>query len=432
LIAAGKTFVGYSEDQPSAGSQVETSGGYAKKHNPWSDFTNVPTNDNQPFTAFPSNYSTLPTVSIVVPNLTDDMHDGTVRQGDSWLQTNLSAYATWAKANNSLLIVTWDEDDGSQSNQIPTIFYGPQVVTGKYGEYVDHFGLLRTLEDMYALPHAGASASATPIQDVWQVSVSPADVVTATTSPQNITLKQDTDHQHIDWTMGSSTGQLPITDSNGLSITVSGSGNILTLNNANGDTLPALMNLTGSFTMKGLQGSNPLAGTTLNLNKSTIYISYAGPTSDPLATIRGYLKNGYNSGAWNGKATSSTGAINSASAAANAAHTTAVGYVDSASGHIVGQPANTIELKYTLYGDTRLAGTVGFNDFTRVTQHYNQTSGGTWDTGDFNYDGSVNSADFTLLTRNYNTTLGSQASPAIVAQYPSTVATPARRTRRRG
>src|ERR1700680_2861749 len=63
---------------------------------------------------------------------------------------------------------------------------------------------------------------------------------------------------------------------------------------------------------------------------------------------------------------------------------------------------NTIELKHTLYGDTPLTGTVGFNDLTRLTQHYNQTTGGTWDTGDFNYDGSVNSSDLTLLTQHYH------------------------------
>jgi hypothetical protein len=48
-----------------------------------------------------------------------------------------------------------------------------------------------------------------------------------------------------------------------------------------------------------------------------------------------------------------------------------------------------------------------------MTQHWNQSVGGTWDTGDFNYDGSVNTADFTLMTRTYNTGLGSQAAPAV-------------------
>ena len=35
---------------------------------------------------------TLPTISFVIPNLNDDMHDGTISQADTWLQNNLGAY----------------------------------------------------------------------------------------------------------------------------------------------------------------------------------------------------------------------------------------------------------------------------------------------------------------------------------------------------
>jgi acid phosphatase len=43
------------------------------------------------------------------------LHDGTIKQGDDWLKNNINAYAQWAKTNNSLLIVTWDEDDSAHS-----------------------------------------------------------------------------------------------------------------------------------------------------------------------------------------------------------------------------------------------------------------------------------------------------------------------------
>ena len=43
LIAAGGSFIGYSEDLPAPGSTVCTSGAYARKHNPWVNFsTSVP------------------------------------------------------------------------------------------------------------------------------------------------------------------------------------------------------------------------------------------------------------------------------------------------------------------------------------------------------------------------------------------------------
>jgi hypothetical protein len=186
LLAAGKSFTGYAEDLPAVGSTVEISGNYARRHNPWVDWQGasanaIPANDNQPFSSFPTNaagYAALPTVSFVVPNVVDDMHNGadpaTIIQGDTWLKTNLDGYAQWAKTNNSLLIVTYDEDNDFDLNRITTIFVGQMVQPGQYSEYVDHFTVLRTLEDMYGLPYAGASvttkptdATTTPITDAW-------------------------------------------------------------------------------------------------------------------------------------------------------------------------------------------------------------------------------------------------------------------------
>jgi len=176
LVGAGLTFGGYSEGLPSVGSTACTSGRYARKHNPWVNFTNIPTADNLPFTSFPTDYSTLPTVSFVVPDLCNDMHDCTIATGDGWLQSNLSAYAQWATTHNSLLIVTFDEDDGSGGNNIATLFYGQPVRTGTYAEHIDHFDVLRTIEDMYGLPYAGAAATSTPITDVWTSNPSPVTV----------------------------------------------------------------------------------------------------------------------------------------------------------------------------------------------------------------------------------------------------------------
>ena len=169
LLAAGDTFKGYSEGLPSTGSQTCTSGEYASKHSPWVNFTNVPAADQLPFSSFPSssNYASLPTVSFVIPNLNDDMHNGTIAEANTWLKSNLSAYATWAEKNNSLLIVQWDEDDYTENNQIPTIIVGQSVVPGKYSETINHYNLLATIEQMYGLSEVGSSSGATPITDIW-------------------------------------------------------------------------------------------------------------------------------------------------------------------------------------------------------------------------------------------------------------------------
>jgi len=173
LIAAGDTFAGYSESMPSSGYTGCTVGAYARKHNPWVDFASVPAADNRTFAAFPHDFNTLPTVAFVVPNLLNDMHDGTVARADGWLRTNLNAYAQWAKTHDSELIVTWDEDDNSADNHIPTLMVGAHVKPGSYAERIDHYSVLRTLEDLYGLPHAGASAQAAPITDAFAASVAP-------------------------------------------------------------------------------------------------------------------------------------------------------------------------------------------------------------------------------------------------------------------
>jgi phosphatidylinositol-3-phosphatase len=168
LISASRTFIGYSESMPSDGYTGCTSGQYARKHNPWVNFTNVPSSSNLRFSRFPTNYGTLPSVSFVVPNLCNDMHDCSISTGDTWLKNNIDGYAQWAKANNSLLILTFDEDDHSQSNQIPTVFFGQHVKVGNYSEHITHYNVLRTIEDAFGLPCVANSCSATPITDTWQ------------------------------------------------------------------------------------------------------------------------------------------------------------------------------------------------------------------------------------------------------------------------
>lgn len=169
LNAAGKTFKGYSEELPSVGSLVCTSNEYARKHAPWTDFSTGKSTDNLPFSYFPSsNFASLPKVSFVIPDLLNDMHDGSIQQGDAWLQQHLLNYVTWARNNNSLLILTFDEDDSSAGNHILTLFVGPMVKPGKYTETIHHYNVLRTIEQMYKLPYLGQAATATPITDVWK------------------------------------------------------------------------------------------------------------------------------------------------------------------------------------------------------------------------------------------------------------------------
>ncbi len=177
LTAAGFSFAGFSEEIETAGAtdwadydpHSATHPGiyYRRKHNPWANWVAkvfpLPANQltstvNRAFAQFPADFTQLPTVSFVIPNQLHDMHDGSRKQGDEWLRDNLNDYAVWARTNNSLLIITWDEDDYDEDNQIPTIFHGAGLRDGTTvnGTWTLH-NLLRTLEDMYATTHAGSA-----------------------------------------------------------------------------------------------------------------------------------------------------------------------------------------------------------------------------------------------------------------------------------
>jgi phosphatidylinositol-3-phosphatase len=213
------TFTGYAEDLPSEKLSCcsrEPGSYYARKHSPWLDFLDVPeTNpDGSPTTVKfdpefwrhkedTQRFSPLPTVSVVIPNLINDMHslqehaprktwlEGSkrqemlgrlVNQGDVWLRESLADYVEYVmkEENNSILIITWDEDSNGRGckhpcptvppdNHIATIFVGAKVKSGyRSNVQYTHYNLLRTILDMYDLPLIGGSQRAEPITDIWK------------------------------------------------------------------------------------------------------------------------------------------------------------------------------------------------------------------------------------------------------------------------
>ncbi|WP_326791751.1 NPCBM/NEW2 domain-containing protein [Streptomyces sp. NBC_00841] len=124
------------------------------------------------FPTTPDGFAKLPTVSFYVGNGQQSMHDGTIAQGDAFVKNTFDSYIQWAKTHNSLFVLTWDEDDFTPANHIPTIMVGPMAKAGEYSEKVNHYNVLRTLLDMYGLDHINytADADVSTITDVWDTS----------------------------------------------------------------------------------------------------------------------------------------------------------------------------------------------------------------------------------------------------------------------
>jgi len=159
---AGLSMVSYAEDLPSAGfrgtaSTLPTT--YVRKHNPAASFPEVPDAAIQPFSAFPTDaagFAALPELSFVIPNLDNDMHDGSMAQADEWLRNKLGAYADWARSNGSLLILTFDEPNTASGSNLSapilTVFVGDGLAAGAVdGRPIDLYRLSDYLLDCFGL-----------------------------------------------------------------------------------------------------------------------------------------------------------------------------------------------------------------------------------------------------------------------------------------
>jgi hypothetical protein len=166
LIAAGKTFDGYSESMPHDGYTGCSTSLYARKHNPWVNFTNVPSSSNLVYNGF---VEPPPTLSIIVPNLCNDMHDCNTKTGDAWLKNNLPAILQYNQTHDGLLILTWDEaaPDTNGTNQIATLLIGPMVKPGRYNQHVDHYSVLHTIETIARIPCTANACRAAVLKKMW-------------------------------------------------------------------------------------------------------------------------------------------------------------------------------------------------------------------------------------------------------------------------
>ncbi len=162
LGAKGISWGAYMESLPSVGYTGDGPYPYAKRHDPFVYFPQTDKSHVVPYGQLGSDLATHrgPSFIWVSPNVLDDMHDGTVAQGDTWLSQNLPPLIN----GGYTVILTWDEGttsagfNGAAGGHVPTI-----VVNGHNGQQtaeVNHAGVLRTIEDLYGLPYLGDAADA--------------------------------------------------------------------------------------------------------------------------------------------------------------------------------------------------------------------------------------------------------------------------------
>jgi phosphatidylinositol-3-phosphatase len=155
------------------------SGEYAVRHNPAVYYTWLSgcAGHDVPYTQLATDLAGngLPAFSFITPNLIDDMHDGTIAQGDAWLASNLPVIldSSQYRAGTTPVFITWDEGSGGYpiedcddtttdtSCRVPTIVISPGTPPGTTsGTFFTHYSLLATTEELLGLPKLGSATSA--------------------------------------------------------------------------------------------------------------------------------------------------------------------------------------------------------------------------------------------------------------------------------
>jgi acid phosphatase len=179
ITASGRTWKAVQQGNPGncfTGSSsaavvdgVGKSGAYVRKHNPAISYTSISGNAAKcaNITNLASFDPAAANFQFITPNMINDMHDGTVADGDNFLKAFLPKITTSAAFSNSLILVTFDEGTSGTNGggHIVTIAITPQMTAGFQATAAyTHYSMLRTIEQAWGLPDLGSAGSASWMQ----------------------------------------------------------------------------------------------------------------------------------------------------------------------------------------------------------------------------------------------------------------------------
>ena len=137
-----------------------------------------------PLTAL--NLARLPAFSLIVPNISHDMHENSssVAAGDSWLRTHLGAILSSPvyQSGSTVVFVTWDEGGTPRSTNncatntsdpgchVALLVMSPFVTPGtRSAALANHYSLLRVTEKLLGLPYLGQAGAAPAISAAFKL-----------------------------------------------------------------------------------------------------------------------------------------------------------------------------------------------------------------------------------------------------------------------
>ena len=167
LTVAGVTWRAYMEGLGDGGC-LNSPVPYGPGHNPFAFYGGRCPGNVVPLSQMAADLSTrTPSFSWITPDRCHDTHDCPVATGDDWLKQivgQITNSAAWK--SNGVLFITWDEDDGSASNQVLTLVLAPGKGHRQSSAPYDHYSLLATIEDLMGVGRLGQAAKAHPMTDL--------------------------------------------------------------------------------------------------------------------------------------------------------------------------------------------------------------------------------------------------------------------------
>ena len=193
LEGAGLSWKAYQESMGDP-CGLTSHGRYAAKHNPFAYFDDINGWDGKAFhpeqrcNSHIVDYSqldadiaahALASYVFITPNLDNDMHDGSIALGDSWLANEIpKLMATDNYKNGGVIFLLWDEGGGSPAaDDPPFIAISPNAVHGMRSQAdYDTSSYLKTVQSILgvgALPCADAGTRSTvdAMTDLFSVSL---------------------------------------------------------------------------------------------------------------------------------------------------------------------------------------------------------------------------------------------------------------------
>jgi phosphatidylinositol-3-phosphatase len=167
-LGAGKTAKSYAETMTS-NCKKSNNTGYAARHNPWVYFPaeaaacsrgDVPLSNSTSALRTDARSGRLPNAGMVIPNLTNDAHDGSLTQADNWLRNWMPVVMAGPDYTAGRLAVVIVFDEGSSSQTVPFVVVSPReshrVVAGAF----NHYSLCRMFDDVLRVAPLKAATGA--------------------------------------------------------------------------------------------------------------------------------------------------------------------------------------------------------------------------------------------------------------------------------